>query len=81
MQKLVYQHVEKDGKFFETANYFHFPLRRLRSGCLPELPPSVPCHAHCFSTFYLVIARARSCALPHRRPLAGREQIYHWRRS
>ena len=25
MQKLVYQHAEKDGKFFETVNYFYFP--------------------------------------------------------
>ena len=45
IQKLVYQHAEKDGKFFETVNYFYFPLRRLRSGRLPELPSSGSCHA------------------------------------
>ena len=38
--KLTYQHAEKDGHFFETANYLYFPLHLLRSGRLPELPSS-----------------------------------------
>ena len=40
MNKLTYQHAEKDGKFYETVNYLYFPLGRLRSGRLPELPSS-----------------------------------------
>jgi hypothetical protein len=40
MKRLVYEHAETNGKFFETVNYFYFPLRRLRSGRLPELPSS-----------------------------------------
>ena len=53
MQKLVYQHAEKDGKFFETANYLYFPLRRLRPGRPPELPSSGSCHAYYMSTSML----------------------------
>ena len=40
MNKLTYQHAEKDGKFFETVNYLYFPLKSLRCGRLPELPSS-----------------------------------------
>ena len=40
MNKLTFQHAEKDGKFYETVNYLYFPLGRLRSGRLPELPSS-----------------------------------------
>ena len=40
MNKLTYQHAEKDGQFLETVNYFYFPLHLLRSGWLPELPSS-----------------------------------------
>ena len=29
--KLTYQHAEKDGHFFETVNYFYFPLHLLVS--------------------------------------------------
>ena len=40
INKLTYQHVEKDGHFFETVNYLYVPLHRLRCGRLPELPSS-----------------------------------------
>lgn len=50
MKKLTFQHVETDGCFFETVNYFYFPLRRLRSGRLPELPSSGSCLANSSST-------------------------------
>ena len=40
MNKLAYQHAEKDGHFFETVNYLYFPLQVLRSGRLLELPSS-----------------------------------------
>ena len=40
MNKLTYQHAEKDGHFFETVNYLYFPLHLLRSGWLPKLPSS-----------------------------------------
>ena len=40
MNKLTYQHTEKDGHFFETVNCLDFPLQVLRSGRLPELPSS-----------------------------------------
>ena len=40
MNKLTYQHAEKDGQFFETVNYLYFPPHRLRCGRLPELPSS-----------------------------------------
>ena len=40
MNKLTYQHAEKDGPFFETVNYLYFLLHRLRCSRLPELPSS-----------------------------------------
>ena len=40
MNKLTYQHAEKDGLFFKTVNYLYFPLHLLRSDWLPELPSS-----------------------------------------
>ena len=40
MNKLTYQHAEKDGHFVETVNYLYFPLHLLCSGWLPELPSS-----------------------------------------
>ena len=40
MNKLTYQHAEKDGLFFESVNYLYFPLHVPRSGWLPELPSS-----------------------------------------
>ena len=50
----MYQHAGTDGKFFETVGYLHFPLRRLRCGQLPELPPSGACHAYYFSMLYIM---------------------------
>ena len=81
MNKLTYQHAEKNGHFYETVNYFYFPLRRLRSGKIPELPSS---GAH------VVLVRTVRCQqapdgqggdLRCRRSLAGPGQVHARRRS
>ena len=80
MDKLTYQHAEKNGHFYDTANYFYFPLRRLRSGRVPELPSS---GAH------VVLVRTMRCQqapdgqggdLRCRRSLAGPGQVHARRR-
>ena len=49
LKKLTYQHADLKGKFFETVNYFYFPLKRLASGRVPELPSSGEQLTTCFN--------------------------------